>query len=73
MHSITEVGLGRLNTEVIVIAHQNVSMQGPLIAFAGLQHHLGKCPIGFVCPKQIFAVITPVDDVIAGSLILYSC
>ena len=73
VHAVTEVGLRCSQAQMIVIAHQNISMQIPLIPFAGFEHNFCKSLVGFVCHKQAFPVISPVDNMVPGSLILHSC
>jgi len=67
MHPSDEVRFGRLQHEVIVVAHQDIIMHAPTGALASLFKSRQKCPPILIVPINGLAPVTTVKNVVDGS------
>jgi len=65
MHAVDEIGIGRLEAKMEVIAHDHIGMQPPLEAIARFKQSLGERFGCSISGKQILPEIPPVDHVVA--------
>lgn len=67
LHTGREIGPGCLHRDMVVVWHDNVSMQLPVEPLGGLEKGFFKCSSSPMYSKQILAVISAIQDMVDSS------